>query len=256
MLERSGELLVDVQCGNMPLLLTCPHDGHEGPLGVPERAAAPGGCDFQKKRDLRTALVTERVATKIAQATGFSPYVVIARFHRKFIDANRAPECAYTAPAAAAFYEEYHARVAGCVGEILRENRGRGFLFDVHGTREVQGDRADVYIGTGNGATLPPGFERREIFAPHGLHGLLGALCPPARRGEPRRGYRVSPADPTAIETSRVSGGFTVRKYGLRINSIQLEIADTIRIEPGRRDSFADDLAVSLVDFVRRHAPF
>lgn len=255
MLERAGSLLVDVHRGNMPLLLTCPHDGHEGPFGVPERTGAPPGCDFQKKRDLRTALVTERVAMKIWQATGRSPYVVVARFHRKFIDANRASECAYAAAQAAPFYEGYHSRVAAYVAEILRQNAGKGFLFDVHGTREIMSDRADVYIGTCNGATLLAGFDRRSIFMQHGLHGLLTSVAP-AAPGRERRAYRVSPANDSAFETSNVSGGFTVRHYGSLINSIQLEIADTIRTDESRRDTFADDLALCLVDFVRRHAPF
>ena len=50
--------------------------------------------------------------------------------------------------------------------------------------------------------------------------------------------------------------GFTVRRYGVFINSIQVEIADTIRDFEQKRLFFIEDLAFAIINFVRRHAPF
>ena len=91
----------------------------------------------------------------------------------------------------------------------------------------------------------------------HGLQGLLKS----ARRETgpapaPIFQYRLSPADAKAPENSSVDEGFTVRRYGVFINSIQVEIADTIRDFEQKRLFLIEDLAFAIINFVRRHAPF
>ena len=252
--------LVQQHRGTMPVILTAPHGGSARPAQVSVRkdTETPSGCDFQLGRDNETLLITEGVAQKILDLTGLSPYVVIAQFHRKYIDANRDEACAFTDPDAPPFYHEYHDRIAEYVTQVLRQNQGRGFLFDIHGTQVIAGDPADIYFGTANGASLPAGFDRRNLFLQHGLHGLFKAAR--HRTGADGQGpifsYRVSPADETVPETSAVSGGFTVRNYGATINCIQVEIADTVRNDPELRGFCIDDLASAVVNFVRRYAPF
>src|SRR5262249_17178020 len=117
----------------MPVILTCPHDGAQSPAGVQERTreGTPEGCQFTIRSDLQTAFITQSVAEKILDLTGLSPYVVMASFDRKFIDANRARSpvnSAFTDPAAKPFYDEYHSRIAGFVNEIREQNDNRGFL--------------------------------------------------------------------------------------------------------------------------------
>src|SRR5690349_13671301 len=105
--------LVKQHRGTMPILLTCPHGGSEAPPGVAARSKSqtPGDCGFETNQDLETSTITEAVAQRILELTGLSPYVVIAGFHRRFIDANRPIRCAYTDPDAEPFYAEYHAGI-------------------------------------------------------------------------------------------------------------------------------------------------
>ena len=256
------DLLVKRHRGTMPVLLTCPHDGRADPPGVDVRTrnATPEGCGFSTTSDRQTAFITQSAAQRILDLTGLSPYVVVAAFDRDFIDANRSDSpvnCAFTDPDAQPFYDEYHRQIALSVDEIRRQNANRGFLFDVHGKRLIPSDPADIYLGTDNGGSLLPGFDRASIFMQHGLHGLLAAArheTGPAP--SPIFQYRLSPADATAPENSSVDGGFTVRRYGVFINSIQIEIADTIRNEAQKRSFVIEDLALAIVNFVRRHAPF
>jgi N-formylglutamate amidohydrolase len=244
----------------MPVILTCPHGGSESPPGVSERTkdATPSDCGFKVFRDNETAVITESVAQRILDITGLSPYVVSAQFHRKFIDANREIRCSFVDSDARQFYEEYHNRVGAYVNQIVQQNEGRGFLLDIHGTLEVDDDPADIYLGTADGTTLRPGFDRRNLFMQHGLQGLLKSARRRSGTGEPEPvfSYRISPADETLDETSDVSGGFTVRNYGASINSIQIEIADTIRNDDLKRGFFIEDLALAIINFTRRHAPF
>jgi hypothetical protein len=254
--------LVKRHRGTMPILLTCPHDGTEAPENVSERSEAdtPSDCDdFKRGEDPGTATVTEEVAQRVFQETGLSPYVVIARFRRRFIDANREARCAFTDPGAQPFYDEYHGRIRGYAVEISRENSGRGFLFDIHGTSGVDGDPSNVFLGTGNGRTLTSGFERAQLFMRHGLHGLLTAARRPSQPlpFSPKDAlYTVSPRDAAATEIRRLNGGFTVRHYAERLNCIQIEIRTELRSDATRRAMLVEDLAFALMNFVRRHAPF
>src|SRR5262245_53512501 len=107
--EYSETRLVKRHQGTMPIVLTCPHDGTETPPDVdPREEDNPENCrPFRDGRDLRSAEITERVAQRILDQTGLSPYVVIARFRRRFIDANREERCAFLDPDGKPFYDEY-----------------------------------------------------------------------------------------------------------------------------------------------------
>lgn len=256
--------LVKRHQGTMPIVLTCPHDGTETPAGVDQREPEnnPPGCGpFRDGRDLRAAEVAERVAQRILDQTGLSPYVVIARFHRRFIDANRERRCAYverTGAAAAPFYDEYHDTIRAFGRELLTQNDGRGFLFDLHGTRGLDGDPTNLFLGTDNGETLSRGFSRDRLFARHGLHGLLAAIRRPSPTppNDPVVQYVVSPPDADATENAALDGGFTVRNQSAQLNCVQIEIARTLRNDETRRGFLVDDLAAAIPNFVRRYAPF
>lgn len=250
--------LVKRHRGTMPVILTCPHDGSEAPPNVGERKSenTPSNCRFTTGRDRDTALITESVAQKILDLTGLSPYVVIARFHRKFIDANRSTDCAFTDSDAQPFYDEYHNRISGYINQLLLQNENRGFLFDIHGFTEQEDDNADIALGTANGSTLRPEFNRANIFMQHGLHGLLKWARHQTFPIPDVFKYRVSPVDEAATEIGRLNGGFTVRNYSAVLNCIQIEIANTIRDDEAKRKFLIEDLAFATINFVRRYTPF
>lgn len=246
----------------MPIILTCPHGGSESPPNVEERNEnnTPDKCNrFTKNRDEKTNIITEGIAQKILELTGLSPYVVIARFHRKFIDANREIDCSSSSPDAKKFYQEYHERISKYAEQIVKENDSRGFLFDIHGISEEKVKvLADIYLGTGNGDTLQANFKREDIFKRHGLHGLLDASRHQTRLGGTNSvfQYRLSPA--SISEKEILTGGFTVREYAkkLKINCIQIEIENNIRTNEEKRSFIIEDLAFAMINFVRRHSPF
>jgi hypothetical protein len=244
--------------GTMPIILTSPHDGIGEPEGVDarEEEQTPANCGpFRTGRDRDSSLVAEGVAQRILDETGLSPYVVIARFHRRFIDANREARCAFTDPDAQPFYDEYHTRIQTYVDQVLAQNADRGFLFDIHGTGGVASDPAEIYLGTADGATLRPHFDRDRLFFRHGLHGLLRAVQVQTSKGPVSR-YTVSPANASATETGEVNGGFTVRHYGQQINSVQIELLTELRTDATQRALLIEDLAFAMINFVRRYAAF
>ena len=70
------------------------------------------------------------------------------------------------------------------------------------------------------------------------------------------RGRQASANSSAAQENASVDGGFTVRHYEDFINSIQMELANTVRLDDQKQRLVIEDLAFSIINFVRRYAPF
>jgi len=240
--------LVSRHVGTLPVLLTCPHGGTAQPPGVPERTGSSPGCPpLKKAADTFTRQITTAVAQLILETLGEAPYVVIADFHRKYIDANRSAACAFDVEAAAPFYAEYHQTIRKFIDTIQSDNGARGFLFDIHGTTTIEEDPADVYIGTDNGESV-----RRlllddplAVFRRRSLRGLLLAA-----------GYVVSPAQPRILETPQVNGGFTTSTYGSSLatglDAMQIEIAQPIRLDTKRRKAFIEHFGRAVASITAR----
>src|SRR5262245_38024857 len=137
--------MVSRHAGALPVLLTCPHGAPvtAQPPGVTQRTTSAGCPPNKLSGDTFTREITTGVAQLLLETLGESPYVVIAEFHRKFIDANRSEKCAFnTSEAAAArpFYREYHQTIRTFIDGIQAETGSRGFLFDIHGTKTIEAD--------------------------------------------------------------------------------------------------------------------
>ena len=89
----------------------------------------------------------------------------------------------------------------------------------------IKSDPADVYLGTAGGASLKAPFNRAELFAQHGLHGLLRAARYPGSGSSIR--FRVSPASAGATETAQVSGGTAFRAF-----RCTEKLGDCVRAKP------------------------
>jgi N-formylglutamate amidohydrolase len=237
--------LVSRHRGTLPLLLTCPHDGTASPPGIPERTGVPG-CDLERDSDLRTRAITVEVAERILELCGQTPYVVMADFRRRYIDVNRSAACAYEVHEAARFYDEYHRTLRAFVDEIRAEHGGLGWLIDVHGSRVLPEDPADVYLGTADGGSVERllCLDELALFRHRSLRGLLTEAD-----------YVVSPSAPGVPEPPAFAGGFTIQTYGSShkdgIDAIQVEITAPIRIDAEARAVFAEQLAQALVVLVQ-----
>jgi N-formylglutamate amidohydrolase len=244
--------MVSRHAGGLPVVLTCPHGAPvtAQPPGVTQRTT-PAGCPPNKlSGDTFTREIATGVAQLLLETLGESPYVVIAEFHRKFIDANRGPDCAFNASEAAAalpFYNEYHQTIRGFIDEIQDQNGPRGFLFDIHGTTVIDGDPADLYIGTDNGNSVQRLFtaDPFAVFGKRSLRGLLQAA-----------GYVVSPAAQGIPENPQVDGGFTTQTYGSSkangLDAMQLEIAQPIRQSAPGRQAFIENLGRGIASLSAR----
>jgi N-formylglutamate amidohydrolase len=244
-ISYSTERLVSRHRGALPVVLACPHDGGKAPPLVPVRngRGLPARCHFTKTRDLQTRAITIGVAQRLLELCGESPYVVIADFERKHIDANRSPDCAYEVAAAKPFYDEYHQTLRGFVDEVRGESGGLGLLFDIHGTAGIASDPADIYLGTAAGASIARllKIDAHALSRRRSLGGLLEAA-----------GYTV------ALNVPALGGGYTIVTYGTShadgIDAIQIEIAAPLRKNARKRAALIEHLAHAICNLVDRYA--
>lgn len=233
-----AQSLIVASKGTLPLILTVPHDGGDFVGLVPVRTKGA------LMRDAGTRELAERVAILIEERIGKRPYLVIAKFSRKYLDANRPEQEAMQSEQAMPAYKAYHDQIASYVAEVKGRFPGGSLLVDVHGQSD---DPNTTFRGTRAGLTTESLLSR---FGPSALQGdksITGVLA--------TRGYQVHPttgAD-TLREDSRFAGGYTVFSYGSNrpagMDAIQLEFGKEHRTNP----RLAQDLTESLLVFMTEY---
>jgi len=235
--------LVTVERGTLPIILSVPHGGT---LPIPHAAERQGRgfSDFQTVRDAWTAELAAACITELEGQLRGKPWLILARFDRKFLDVNRPAERAYESPSAKAVYEYYHRSVAAACQQV-RQRWHCGLLLDIHG----QGEYPEAICrGTLNGRTVRRLLDCHGWAALVGKHGLFGYLQ--------RQGYKILPdclADVKTREIPNYRGGYIVATYGSHtdhgIDAVQVEIGLRLR-EQGRWRQTARDLATAIALYV------
>lgn len=228
--------MVVASAGTLPLILTVPHDGDASLGTTPTRM--PGRSPQDKfTRDGGTRALAEQIASHLEARFGKRPFLVIAGFSRKYLDANRSQQDAMQSPDALPAYRAYHDQIASFVAQTKRQFPAGALLVDVHG----QADEPDIiFRGTRAGLTTTVLRKRFGPPAIRGEHSVLGIL--------EAKGYRVHPpvAASTLAEDPRFAGGYTVFTYGshqpLGIDAIQLEFGIRVRKNPRLPQDVADAL--------------
>lgn len=238
--------LVTATEGTLPIVFSVPHAGAAAIPGVPPRTGV-GVSRFVTAADTRADRLAELTAAALDSATGGRPFLVIARFARRFIDVNRLPEDADESELAKPVYDADHQAVAAACRAVL-ERWGRGLLVDIHGQAT---ETNAIFRGTADGLTVTNLLARFGEAALCGPHSVLGQLA--------GRGYRViPPLGDMGPECPRYRGGYIVRTHGAHtpggLDAIQLEFGAHFR----RRENLertAADLAAALAVFARTYLP-
>jgi len=221
------------RAGNLPILLTAPHGGDQGVGDVPLRSRGTTGTDTHTRE------VTEALEAQIANRLGAKPYVVIARFSRRYIDANRIEAEAIESPQAKPAYDAYHEQIRRFIAEIRTRFPKGGVLLDVHGQAT---DPRVLHRGTRNGRTVAALLERHGPEALIGPKSLLGVV--------EAKGYKVFPPAGSPIgnppEDRRYNGGHTVYTYRspAGLDAIQLELGSVLRTDSAFVAALAEAVAV------------
>jgi N-formylglutamate deformylase len=225
---KTGSDCYEMHHGDLPLLISIPHDGHELPPDIagrmtPEARALPD-TDWHVRR-------------LYDFASGLGCSVIAARYSRYVVDLNRPADDAslypgqtatglcplktfsgepvYTgeyepAPAdrVARYWQPYHDRLQQALQEI-RQRHGYALLWDAHSIqsrvpRLFEGRLPDLNLGTNSGASCAPVIEAALVDT-------LGA----------QTGY-------SWVANGRFRGGHITRHYGSpasHVHAVQLELA-------------------------------
>ena len=239
---------ITVRQGQLPILVTAPHGGQKFLPGVGMRQQGVA-AKLLLTPDEHTDAIAEKVASDLQSRLGRAPYLILAHFHRRQVDANRDEREAFDQPGGSevkAVYDAYHKAVAAACTEIEKV-WGRGVLIDVHGqSAEPDG----IFRGTGNGQTVTQLLREHGAAAIVGANGIPGALT--------RKGYRIIPDTAVDRDDPRFPGRYTVRTYGSHtgrhIDAIELEIGNRLRA-PGKLDTTASDIGEAISVFARSYLP-
>lgn len=231
--------LIVSKAGNLPIVLTAPHGGQQVVPGARVRT------DGTMTMDTRTLEFTEALAKKLKDVLGAEPYVVAAKFHRRYIDANRSDTEAFEDANARPVYQAYHERIREFVAEVKQKFPAGALLLDIHG----QGADPDtVHRGTKDGATVTRMIQAHGAEALTGEKSILGVLRLRGRAVYPPNTPLGNPP-----EDGRYNGGYTVRTYGSNnangIDAIQLELGANLRTTP----RFVDELAEAIAIYYRAY---
>jgi hypothetical protein len=166
--------LVLVQQGSMPIILTAPHGGRDAiptiePRRVRDNTPGPWG-GVHTTADSNTDILASGIATELKRLTGQDPYLVVAKFARKHIDANRPLELGLEDPRARPYYDYYQHSIRRFVDEV-RRNYPAGLLIDVHGQIK---DPDVIMRGTLNGRGVQRLIQRGGVEAVTGPRGVFG----------------------------------------------------------------------------------
>ena len=237
--------LVTSLAGDLPIILSAPHGGRNAVPDVPVRVGK-GVEKFVADSDTDTDRLTEELADAIAKITGKRPYVVIARFHRKFIDANRAPEFAYESDKAKATYDAYQQAIVVARQKII-DRWGSGILLDIHGQALA---RDTIFRGTQNGKTAAHLVKQFGEDALTGEKSLFGQLA--------KQGFTVVPPIGSQDKEKHYTGGHIVATYGSAeggtFDAIQLELGSTLR-SAAERVQTAKKMSLAITSFAEDYLP-
>ncbi|MEI7576510.1 MAG: N-formylglutamate amidohydrolase [Armatimonadota bacterium] len=225
--------LIVIQKGDLPIIISAPHGGRLTVPNCPLRTnkAAP---QFVTVLDTNSDKLAEETAKELEELTGKKPWLVIAKFSRKYVDANRPEKDGAESEAGTAVYRKYHEALRKAV-DATRIQPG-ALLIDIHSQGKVSDT---VFRGTGNLTSL-----RNKSLGPFsGAKGFLAIL--------ESRGLKVEPSikDADQKENPAFNGGWITRSYGASaekgIDAIQLEFGADLRSKD-KLTSTAKTIAIAI----------
>ena len=243
---------LQIQRGELPVILTAPHGGSLVIPGVPKRKGPEGertSGKFVTGQDTRTFELAIATAKRIEELTGKKPYLVASKAHRQYMDPNRPEKEGVEHEKARVVHAAFHAQVREFVDEQRTKFPQGALLLDIHG----QASSADtIFRGTQNGTTVMKMIEQHGVGALTGEHSILGYLA--------AKGISVSPANtPPGMppEALGFNGGWIVRSYGSHttsgVDAIQLEFGGSLRSDEKKREETAKILEEAIKAYTEKY---
>ena len=251
--------------GELPIVLSVPHDGAAKPADIPDRTSGV------TVRDSYAAALGHALRDALRARFGKAPQLVVCELSRKKVDCNREiGEGAGGQPKAEQVWREYHAFVDEAEAAVLARSK-HGLYLDLHSHGHPKPRIEIGYLLKGSEVRLPD--ERLDkdpaVAARSSIRWLSQRT--PAKFSELLRGETSlgglfaargvaavpSPREVLLPEDPYFNGAYDIEAHGSRdksqLDAAQLEVPGPMRDTPARRAATAAAIAESLDAYFARH---
>lgn len=251
--------------GELPIVLSVPHDGAAKPADIPDRT---NGVTV---RDSYAAALAHAVRDALRARFGKAPQLVVCELSRKKVDCNREiAEGAAGQPKAEQVWREYHAFIDEAEAAVLARSK-HGLYLDIHSHGHPKPRIEIGYLLKGSELRLAD--ERLDndpaVAARSSIRWLSQRT--PAKFSELLRGETSlgglfaargipsvpSPREVLLLDDPYFNGAYDIAAHGSRdksqLDAAQLEVPGPMRDTPAHRAATAQAIAESLDVYFARH---
>jgi hypothetical protein len=251
--------------GELPIVLSVPHDGAAKPADIPDRTSGV------TVRDSYAAALAHALRDALRERYGAAPQLIICELSRKKVDCNREiGEGAAGQPKAAQVWREYHASIDEAEASVLARSK-HGLYLDLHShghpkprieigyllkasELRLSDERLDSDKSVAARSSIRWLSQRTTAKFSELLRGetSLGGLF--AARGVPSV---PSPREVLLLDDPYFNGAYDIEAHGSRdksqLDAAQLEVPGPMRDTPAHRAATAQAIAESLDAYFVRH---
>ena len=251
--------------GELPVVLSVPHDGAARPADIPDRTSGV------TVRDSYAAALGHALRDALRARFGQAPQLVVCELSRRKVDCNREiAEGAAGQPQAERVWREYHAAIDEAEAAVLARSQ-HGLYLDLHSHGHPKPRIEIGYLLKGSDLRLSD--ERldqdRAVAGRSSIRWLSQRT--PAKfsellRGETSLGGLFAARGVAAVPSPRevllpddpyFNGAYDIEAHGSRdksqLDAAQLEVPGPMRDTPARRAATAQAIAESLDAYFARH---
>ena len=251
--------------GELPIVLSVPHDGAAKPADIPDRTSGV------TVRDSYAAALGYALRDALRARFGQAPQLVVCELSRKKVDCNREiGEGAAGQPKAEQVWREYHAFIDEAEAAVLARSQ-HGLYLDIHSHGHPKPRIEIGYLLKGSELRLAD--ERLDkdpaVAARSSIRWLSQRT--PAKFSELLRGETSlgglfaargipsvpSPREVLLLDDPYFNGAYDIAAHGSRdksqLDAAQLEVPGPMRDTPAHRAATAQAIAESLDVYFARH---
>ena len=262
---RAGETgYIHHRPGELPIVLSVPHDGALAPADIPDRTTGV------TVRDSHARALAEAIRDALAARCGRAPHLVVCELSRKKVDCNRPLAEGAADPAAARAWRDYHDALDAAERAVLARSP-HGLYRDIHSHGHPKKRSEIGHLLKADDLRLPAA--RLDADDTVAARSSLRALSrrTPAKFSELLRGEtslggllvaRGVPAVPSPTEAPLpgepyFNGAYDIAAHGSRdggrLDAAQLEVPGMLRDTPEHRAATARAIAEALEVYFERH---
>ncbi len=251
--------------GELPVVLSVPHDGAAKPTDIPDRTRGV------TVRDSYSAALGHALRDALRERCGAAPQLILCELSRKKVDCNREiGEGAGGQPKAEQVWREYHAFIDEAEAAILTRSK-HGLYLDIHShghpkprieigyllkasELRLTDERLDADRSVADRSSIRWLSQRTPAKFSELLRGetSLGGLF--AARGV---AAVPSPREVLLLDDPYFNGAYDIEAHGSRdksqLDAAQLEVPGPMRDTPAHRAATAKAIAESLEAYFARH---